>query len=70
MPHADFDAFSLACAPAVVVAGRLGAPICEAYGTRADHLLGGANGINDLGQHFGDDLYGARSSISSTRNGP
>src|SRR5262249_54927156 len=29
----------------------------RAYGTRADRLLAGANGINDLGLHFGDDLY-------------
>jgi len=29
----------------------------HAYGTRVERLLGQANGINDLGFHFGDDLY-------------
>ena len=30
----------------------------RAYGTRIALLLGKAQGINDLGLHLGDDLYG------------
>lgn len=33
--------------------------LCRAYGTRAGILLGGAKSIEDLGQHFGADLYAA-----------
>ncbi len=56
--NADFDAFLAALRqrwpwlPAGL-AQRYG----RAYGTRADRLLAGAYGINDLGLHFGDDLY-------------
>jgi len=59
IPDADFDAFLAG------LRGRwpwlptdLAQRYARAYGTRADRLLGGANGMNDLGQHFGDDLYG------------
>ncbi len=31
----------------------------RAYGTRADVLLGDAEGMSDLGQHLGEDLYAA-----------
>lgn len=31
--------------------------LARAYGTRMIDLLGGAQGINDLGQHLGGDLY-------------
>ena len=31
----------------------------RAYGTRIDRLMGKASGLDDLGQHFGDDLYEA-----------
>jgi len=30
----------------------------RAYGTRVHRILDGANGLNDLGAHFGDGLYG------------
>ena len=33
--------------------------LCRAYGTRIDAILGGANGLEDLGEHFGGDLYEA-----------
>jgi glycerol-3-phosphate dehydrogenase len=31
----------------------------RAYGTRVEALIGGADGINGLGRHYGDDLYQA-----------
>lgn len=31
--------------------------LCRAYGTRVDVLLAGAQGLNDLGGHLGEDLY-------------
>jgi len=58
MPDADFDAFFAqfrtrwSWLPA-----DLARRYARAYGTRADRLLDGANGINGLGLHFGDDLY-------------
>lgn len=33
--------------------------LCRAYGTRIDAILGGANGLEDLGEHMGGDLYEA-----------
>lgn len=33
--------------------------LCRAYGTRIDRILGKANGLEDLGQHMGGDLYEA-----------
>ncbi|HTO85026.1 MAG TPA: glycerol-3-phosphate dehydrogenase [Methylomirabilota bacterium] len=58
MPDAQFDGFLAG------LRGRwswlpadLAHRYARAYGTRADRLLAGANGINDLGRHFGDDLY-------------
>jgi glycerol-3-phosphate dehydrogenase len=59
MPDAQFDGFLAG------LRGRwpwlpadLAHRYARAYGTRADRLLAGANGINDLGLHLGDDLYG------------
>jgi glycerol-3-phosphate dehydrogenase len=31
----------------------------RAYGTRIDRLIGTSNGLQELGEHFGDDLYEA-----------
>jgi len=31
--------------------------LARAYGSRLDDVLGGAQGLNDLGQHLGGDLY-------------
>ncbi|RGP41344.1 Glycerol-3-phosphate dehydrogenase [Altererythrobacter insulae] len=33
--------------------------LCRAYGTNIDAILGKANGLEDLGEHFGSDLYEA-----------
>ncbi len=33
--------------------------LCRAYGTNIDKILGSANGLEDLGEHFGGDLYEA-----------
>ncbi|VVS99030.1 glycerol-3-phosphate dehydrogenase [Erythrobacter sp. EC-HK427] len=33
--------------------------LARAYGTRMDRILGKAQGLNDLGQHMGGDLYAA-----------
>lgn len=33
--------------------------LCRAYGTRIERVLGKANGLEDLGQHMGGDLYEA-----------
>ncbi|MEM7780963.1 MAG: glycerol-3-phosphate dehydrogenase [Pseudomonadota bacterium] len=33
------------------------ARFARAYGTRIDHIIGSAQGLNDLGEHFGGDLY-------------
>jgi glycerol-3-phosphate dehydrogenase len=33
--------------------------LARAYGTRIERVIGGAQGINDLGQNFGADLYEA-----------
>ena len=58
MPDAQFDTFLAG------LRGRwpwlpadLAHRYARAYGTRADRLLAGANGTNDLGLHFGDALY-------------
>jgi glycerol-3-phosphate dehydrogenase len=59
MPDADFDAFLAAFRGRWPwLPAELARRYARAYGTRAERLLAGANGINDLGQHFGDDLYG------------
>jgi glycerol-3-phosphate dehydrogenase len=31
--------------------------LCRAYGTNIDRILGGANRLEDLGEHFARDLY-------------
>lgn len=33
--------------------------LARAYGTRMDRILGHANGLEELGEHFGDDFYEA-----------
>ena len=33
--------------------------LCRAYGTRVDRILGGKEGLNDLGAHFGGSVYEA-----------
>jgi glycerol-3-phosphate dehydrogenase len=58
MPDADFDAFLAAFRSRWPwLPADLAQRYARAYGTRADRLLDSANGVNDLGQHFGDDLY-------------
>ena len=59
IPGADFEAFLS------TVAGRwpwlppgLARRYARAYGSRIQRLLADAKGIDDLGLHFGDDLYG------------
>ena len=32
---------------------------CRAYGTRIESVIGTAGGLDQLGEHFGDDLYEA-----------
>ena len=60
LPTADFDAFL------ADVRGRcpwlpedLALRYCRAYGTLVEHIVGGAAGLADLGEHFGGGLYEA-----------
>jgi glycerol-3-phosphate dehydrogenase len=58
IPDADFDRFVDGLrARWPWLPADLAQRYARAYGTRADRLLGGANGMNDLGLHFGNDLY-------------
>ena len=58
VPGADFDGFLAGLrARWPWLPADLAQRYARAYGTRADRLLDGANGVNDLGRHFGDDLY-------------
>jgi glycerol-3-phosphate dehydrogenase len=58
MPGADFDAFLASVASRWPwLPAELARRYARAYGTRIARLLGEAQGINDLGLHFGDDLY-------------
>ena len=59
IPGADFEAFLKSLLQRWSwLPADLARRYARAYGTRVDSLLNGANGINDLGLHFGDDLYG------------
>ena len=41
------------------VTPRLLRRLCRAYGTRIDRVIGTADGMDRLGEHFGGDLYEA-----------
>jgi glycerol-3-phosphate dehydrogenase len=57
---ARFDTFFADCMARYAWFGPEGIRrLCRAYGTRIDHVLGKANGLEDLGEHFGGDLYAA-----------
>jgi glycerol-3-phosphate dehydrogenase len=58
MPDRDFDRFFaglLSRRP--WLPERLARRWARAYGTRVEAMIGGADGINGLGRHYGDDLY-------------
>jgi glycerol-3-phosphate dehydrogenase len=57
--NADFARFLTACGTRWPwLPTHLLRRYARAYGTRIERILADANGINDLGLHFGDDLYG------------
>ena len=59
MPNADFDAFlERVRADHPWLPPTLAKRYARAYGTRLATLLGPARSLDDLGEHFGDDLYG------------
>ena len=51
------------CCDLLVVGGGINgvgiARYARAYGTRVEMLLGSATSLEDLGEHLGDDVYGA-----------
>jgi glycerol-3-phosphate dehydrogenase len=60
LPHADFNAFLMGTrAERAWLPAALARRYARAYGTRIERLLGGARGLNDLGEHLGDGLYEA-----------
>lgn len=57
---ARFDSFFVDCISRYPWFGPEGMRrLCRAYGTRIDRILAKANGLEDLGQHMGGDLYEA-----------
>ncbi|XUU60764.1 glycerol-3-phosphate dehydrogenase [Erythrobacter sp. HA6-11] len=57
---ARFDEFFIECMTRYPWFGPDGIlRLARAYGTRLDQILGDANGLEDLGEHFGGDLYEA-----------
>lgn len=60
MPGADFDRFLAELrARHPWLPAALARRYARAYGTRTEAVIGSARGLNDLGMHFGDDLYEA-----------
>ncbi|MFQ5774758.1 MAG: glycerol-3-phosphate dehydrogenase [Kiloniellaceae bacterium] len=60
IPGADFDGFLAAFGAAHPwLPTDLARRYARAYGTRAETLLAGARGLDDLGEHLGDGLYEA-----------
>ncbi len=58
MPDADFERFLAGFREARPwLAAALARRWARAYGTRMEAMIGGADGINGLGRHYGDDLY-------------
>ncbi|MEM8951303.1 MAG: glycerol-3-phosphate dehydrogenase [Pseudomonadota bacterium] len=58
--NADFDAFLKSiCAKWNWLSPDLARRYCRAYGTRIERLIGTADGLGGLGEHFGDGLYEA-----------
>jgi len=58
MPGADFAAFSAELARRYSwLPAEVAVHYARLYGTRAGQLLGGANGVADLGAHFGATFY-------------
>jgi len=59
IPNADFEGFLRSAQSRWPwLPADLARRYARAYGTRIARLLGDAQGINDLGLHLGDDLYG------------
>ena len=60
LPNADFDRFlSGFIAAHPWLPASLATRLARAYGSRAEKILAGRNGLNDLGQNLGGDLYEA-----------
>ncbi|MQM39589.1 Aerobic glycerol-3-phosphate dehydrogenase [wastewater metagenome] len=60
MPDADFGAFLEAVLSRYPwLPERLAWRLARNYGTRIERILGTADGLDGLGEHFGDDLYEA-----------
>jgi glycerol-3-phosphate dehydrogenase len=60
LPDADFDRFLESFkAEHSWLPGPLAARLARAYGSRAERIVAGRQGLNDLGQSLGGDLYEA-----------
>ncbi len=60
LPNADFDRFLAGFLAAHSwLPGPLATRLARAYGSRAEMIVEGRNGLNDLGQNLGGDLYEA-----------
>ena len=60
LPDADFDRFLDGFTAAHSwLPGPLATRLARAYGSRAEKIVAGRNGLNDLGQNLGGDLYEA-----------
>ena len=60
IPKGDFEAFARAQAARYsYVPPKMIRRLCRAYGTRAEQVLGHAQGLQDLGEEFGPGLYEA-----------